>query len=79
MPFGVDDFFARPRIDFADLGDLAAFHRDIRIEPRIAAAVDDLAVDDDDIVKDAASARTIGGGRDLKQKERSTSKTKFPP
>ena len=59
-PFGIDHSFTHARIDLADFGNLAILDRNIGIEPGIAAAIDYLAIGDDNVI-DAASARTLGG------------------
>src|SRR5262249_20347593 len=56
-PLRIDHALAERGIEFADPGDAAIFHCHVAVEPGIAAAVDDLAVGDDDIIAGVGSAR----------------------
>src|SRR5215467_13090914 len=56
-PLRVDHALAERGIKFSDPGDAAIFHRHIAVEPGIAAAVDDPAVGDDDIIAGVCSQR----------------------
>ena len=55
---GVDLALGRPRRHPADGDDAVAADRHVAVEPRIAAAVDDLAVADDEVVGRLGGAGT---------------------
>jgi hypothetical protein len=56
-PLRIDHALAERGIEFANPGDAAIFHCHVAVEPGIAAAVDDLAVGDDDIIAGVGGAR----------------------
>src|SRR5262249_4284581 len=56
-PLRIDHALAERGIEFADPGDAAILYRHVAIEPGIAAAIDDLAVCNDDIITGVGSPR----------------------
>jgi hypothetical protein len=66
IPFASISFFAQLRIDISDLDDVAVLDGHIGVKPGIAAAVDDLAVGNDDIIG-RVGARTACGERDRRE------------